>query len=451
MPKTPVDLIIDARWVLPIAPINEVLTQHSLVVSEGRILAVMPTSDVTQAYTARENLELGEHALMPGLINAHGHAAMTLLRGIADDQPLEVWLAKHIWPAEARWVSEEFVADGTELAAAEMLKSGTTTFADMYFYPEVAAAVAHRIGMRAQIAFPIVRFANTWSSDTAEALHKGLVLHDEYRDDNLINIAFGPHAAYTVDDDDLVKIRTLANELDAAVQIHLHETAEEVATARAEHGRTHIERLAELGLLQPNLQAVHMTQLSDTELDLVADYGVRVVHCPQSNLKLGAGFCPVARLRKAGIIVGLGTDGAASNNGLDMFAETRVAAMLSRALAGTGAHPPGLDTLTLLELATLEGARVLDLDADIGSLEPGKLADVIAIDLGRIGNVPVHHPESQLVFNAAGGDVTDVWIRGERIVSTGVLTSIDEEDLIARGKRWAERMGEVEQRQLKLV
>jgi 5-methylthioadenosine/S-adenosylhomocysteine deaminase len=194
-----------------------------------------------------------------------------------------------------------------------------------------------------------------------------------------------------------------------------------------------------------------MTQLSDTELDLVADYGVRVVHCPQSNLKLGAGFCPVARLRKAGIIVGLGTDGAASNNGLDMFAETRVAAMLSRALAGTGAHPPGLDTLTLLELATLEGARVLDLDADIGSLEPGKLADVIAIDLGRIGNVPVHHPESQLVFNAAGGDVTDVWIRGEQVVSTGNLTSIDEDDLIARGKHWAERMREVEQHQLKLV
>ena len=310
MPPIAADLIVDARWVLPIGPVNEVLTDHSLVVGDGRILAVAPTADVDRRYTATDRLRFGDHVVMPGLVNAHGHAAMTLLRGIADDQPLEVWLAEHIWPAEARWVSETFVHDGTELAAAEMLKSGTTTFTDMYYYPEVAAAVAHRVGMRAQVAFPIVRFANAWSTDTAEALHKGLALHDEYRDEDLITIAFGPHAAYTVDDHDLVRIRTLANELDAPVHIHLHETAEEVVTARAEYGRSHIERLAELDLLQPNLQAVHMTQLTEAELAMVAEFGVRVVHCPQSNLKLGAGFCPVAKLHREGVTVGLGTDGA---------------------------------------------------------------------------------------------------------------------------------------------
>lgn len=451
MPQTPADLIIDARWVLPIAPVNEVLTGHSLVMGAGRILAVLPTSDVDVAFSAPERCTLDHHVLMPGLVNAHGHAAMTLLRGIADDQPLEIWLAKHIWPAEARWVSEAFVHDGTELAIAEMLKSGTTLFTDMYFYPEVAAAVAKHTGIRAQIAFPIVRFANTWSADTAEALHKGLALHDEYRDDDLVTIAFGPHAAYTVDDDDLVRIRTLANELDAAVQMHLHETAEEVATAKAEHGKSPIERLADLELLQPNLQAVHMTQLTDAEVELIAECGVKVIHCPQSNLKLGAGFCPVARLRQHGVTVGLGTDGAASNNSLDMFMEARAAALLSRGLAGTGQHPPGLDTLALLELATLGSARALDLHNEIGSLEQGKSADLIAVDLGSVGNVPVHHAESQLVFSAAGPNVTDVWIRGRRVINNGALTTIDEPDLIDRGKRWGERMAVAEARQLKLV
>jgi 5-methylthioadenosine/S-adenosylhomocysteine deaminase len=438
MPTATADLIIDARWVLPIAPVNGVLEHHSVVVEGGRIRWLGPAGEVHECFEARHHVALGDHhLLMPGLVNAHGHAAMTLLRGLADDVPLARWLNDIIWPTEARWVSETFVRDGMELAIAEMLKTGTTCFSDMYFFPDVGAGVARAAGMRAQIAFPIIRFPNAWSRSTEDAIHKGLELHDRYRDDPLVRIAFGPHAPYTVAADDLVRVLALADELDASIQTHLHETADEVAEARAQSGQSHIEQLHGLGLLVPRLQAVHMTQITDRELELVAASGVGVVHCPQSNLKLGSGLCPVTRLREAGVTVALGTDGAASNDGLDLFAEMRAASLLAKALAR---DPAALDALALLKMATLDGARVLDVDHEIGSLEPGKAADLIAIDLDHIGTLPVHHPQAQLIYTTAGTRVSHVWVAGRALVESGRLLTLDEAGIRSRSRGWGERI-----------
>jgi 5-methylthioadenosine/S-adenosylhomocysteine deaminase len=438
MPTDAADLIIDARWVLPIAPANQVLHHHSVAVDDGRILALAPTVEMHARMRARRRVQLDDHhVLLPGLVNAHGHAAMALLRGLADDVPLARWLNDIIWPTEARWVSETFVRDGVELAIAEMLKSGTTCFSDMYFFPEVGARVAHDAGMRAQVLFPVIQFPNAWSRDTDDAIHKGLALHDLYRDDALIRIGFGPHAPYTVTADDFVGILALADELDSTIQTHLHETADEVAQARAQSGRSHIEQLHDLGLLVPRLQAVHMTQITDHELDLVAESGVGVVHCPQSNLKLGSGLCPVARLRAAGVSVGLGTDGAASNDGLDLFAEMRAASLLAKALAR---DPVALDALTLLEMATLGSARVLDLHQEIGSIEPGKYADLVAVDLDHVSTLPVHHPEAQLIHTTAGNRVTHVWICGQARVESGALLTLDESGIRRRSRAWGERI-----------
>jgi 5-methylthioadenosine/S-adenosylhomocysteine deaminase len=438
MPTVTADLIIDARWVLPIAPDNRVLRRHSVVVDGGRIRMIGPTTEVHAQALARHRVTLDDHhVLMPGLVNAHGHAAMTLLRGLADDVPLARWLNEIIWPTEARWVSETFVRDGVELAVAEMLKSGTTCFSDMYFFPEVCARVAREAGMRAQVLFPVIQFPNAWSRDVDEAIHKGLALHDRYRDDRLIRIAFGPHAPYTVAPADLVRILALAEELDASIQTHLHETAAEVEQARKQSGQSHIEQLHTLGFLTPRLQAVHVTQLTDRELELLAETGVSVVHCPQSNLKLGSGFCPVARLRAAGVTVALGTDGAASNDGLDLFAEMRVASLLAKALAQ---DPSALDALTLLEMATLGGARALDMATEIGSIEVGKFADLIAIDLDDVNTLPVHNPQSQLIFTSAGNRDSHVWLGGKVLVEERRLTTLDEAGIRSRSRGWGERI-----------
>ncbi len=433
-----VDLIIDARWVLPIAPDNQVLERHSVAVHAGRIVAIGPTGEIHASYRANRRAALADHhVLLPGLVNAHGHAAMSLMRGLADDLPLERWLNDVIWPAEARWISETFVRDGTELAVAEMLQSGTTCFSDMYFFPEVSARVARDAGMRAQVLFPIIQFPNAWSKDTAEAFSKGLALHDQYQGDDLVRIGFGPHAPYTVSTDDLLKVLTLADELDSPIQTHLHETASEVATARQQTGKSHIELLHALGFLVPRLQAVHLTQLTCPEIDLVAASGLSVVHCPQSNLKLGSGLCPVTQLRDAGVRVAIGTDGAASNDGLDLFAELRSASLLAKALSGNAAT---LNTLTLLEMATLGGAQVLDMDQEIGSIEPGKSADLIAVDLDHVTTLPVHHPDAQLIHTSASSRVSHVWVAGRALVERGELLSMDATGIRTRSRGWGERM-----------
>jgi 5-methylthioadenosine/S-adenosylhomocysteine deaminase len=434
---TPCDLIIDARWIVPVSPAGLVLEHASLAIDDGRIQALGPRHSTHAEYRAAATLSLDRHALIPGLVNAHGHAAMTLLRGYAEDAPLSEWLNHHIWPLEQRFVDAQFVRDGARLAISEMIRAGTTCFSDMYFFPEVTAETARAAGMRCQVAFPIVAFANAWSDGTDDALHKGMALHDAYRAHPLVQVAFGPHAAYSLDRTDLEKILMYAEELDAPVHIHLHETAAEVADARANGGRSWIEVLGDIGLLSPRLQAVHVTQADQDDIARLAASRAHVVHCPHSNLKLASGICPVTWLLQAGVNVALGTDGAASNNGLDLLQEARLASLLAKISTQDARSLPDARAL---ELATLGGARALGLDADVGTLEPGKLADVVAVDLAAPRFQPVYDPTAALVHCGAGSAVSHVWIAGRAVLADGELLTVDEPAVLAAAGRWRERL-----------
>ena len=432
----PVDILIHARWVIPVEP-DACLDGHSLALRDGRIVAIVPRAEAESRFAAREIVELPTHALLPGLINAHTHAAMSLFRGLADDLPLMDWLQNHIWPAEGKHVSPDFVRDGVRLSVAEMLRSGTTCFSDMYFYPEDTAQVVHEAGIRACVGMIMIDFPTGYAGSPEEYLDKGLTLHDRWRNHPLVHTSFAPHAPYTVSDAPLEKIRTVNNELNRPVHMHVHETAHEVDEAVARTGERPLQRLERLDLLNPNLVAVHMTQLTPAEIARVAASGAHVVHCPESNLKLASGFCPVAALLAAGVNVALGTDGAASNNDLDMLGELKSAALLAKAVSGDatalGAH-------RALRLATLNGARALGLEAETGSLVPGKSADLIAIDLHRPATQPVYDPASQVVYAAGREQVTDVWVAGKRLLSGGRLTTLDEEEILRRAELWRSRI-----------
>lgn len=432
------DLLIHARWLIPVEPDGAVLPHHALAVRGGRILAVCSSADARQRFQAAASVELSEHALIPGLINAHTHAAMTLMRGLADDLPLMPWLREHVWPTENRWVSSDFVRAGSKLAIAEMLLSGTTCFNDMYFFPEATAETVLRCGMRACLGMALIDFPTAWGGGPQDYLAKGLALRDRYKDEALLSFAFAPHAPYSVAEKWLREVRTLADELDVPVHMHVHETAGEIADSLAQHGRRPLARLRELGLLSPALMAVHMTQLNDAEIAELAECGVQVVHCAESNLKLGNGFCPVAKLLAAGVNVALGTDGAASNNDLDMLGELRTAALLAKGVAGDATAVPAA---TALRMATLNGARALGLERDIGSLAPGKWADCTAVHLGALDCQPLYDPLSQLVYSAGRQHVTDVWVAGERLLEDRRLTRLDTDAILATARRWQQRIG----------
>lgn len=433
-----VDLLIHARWVYPAEPHNTVYEHHAVAVQGGRIVALLPSADARQQFAARETVELPDHVLMPGLVNAHTHAAMTLLRGLADDLPLMEWLQKHIWPVENRWVGAEFVRDGSELAIAEMLRGGITCFQDMYFFPDVTAEVARQLGMRASLGMIVIDFPSAWAGSAKEYLRKGLELRDRHKGDPLLSFAFAPHAPYTVSDDPLGEIRTLADELDIPVQMHVHETHQEIEQSLERYAKRPLARLQELGLLTPNLMAVHMTQLTDDEIAQAAETGLHVVHCPESNLKLASGFCPVARLMAAGINVALGTDGAASNNDLDLLGELRTASLLAKGVAGDATALPAADAL---QMVTLNGARALGLEHQIGSLVAGKWADITAVNLAELECQPVHNPLSQLIYAAGRRQVSDVWIAGARQLRDGALTRIDATRIHDKAAAWRDRIG----------
>lgn len=437
--QTAVDTLIHAAFVVPVMPAGVVLKNHSIAIHQGVIHSILPTDTARSTLTAQHTAELPQHAVIPGLINAHGHAAMSLFRGLADDLPLMPWLQEHIWPAEGRWVSDDFVRDGTAIAIAEMLRSGTTCFSDMYFFPNAAAAMAEKMGMRAQITFPVLDFPTVWAADAAEYIHKGLAVQDEYKHNPLITVGFGPHAPYTVSNEPMQRIATLAAELDTPIQIHAHETAHEVTDSIELHGQRPLARLAELGLLGPRTQLVHMTQVDDSDIALLKQYGSHVIHCPESNLKLASGFCPVQRLLDAGVNVALGTDGAASNNDLDLFGELRTAAMLAKAVAGDAAAVPAA---TALEMATINGARALGQEDRIGSLEAGKAADICAVDMGALEALPLYHPISQLVYTNSAPRVTHVWVAGRARLDNGTLLAADYDDVLARAQRWQAAIAE---------
>ena len=432
-----IDTLLSASWVVPVEPAGQVLADAAVAVHRGRIVALLPRDEAAARFRADDAVHLDGHVLIPGLVNAHTHAAMTLFRGIADDLPLDVWLKEHIWPAEQRWVNDAMVRDGTRLACAEMLRGGVTCFNDMYFYPDEVGKVAAECGMRATIGLIVVDFPTVWARDADEYLAKGTEVHDRFRDADLIRTAFTPHAPYSVSDATFSRVRTLADELDIPVHTHVHETAGEVADSVREFGERPLARLDRLGLLNHRLVAVHMVHIDEGEIARMAECAASVVHCPESNLKLASGFCPVQRLMDAGVNVALGTDGAASNNDLDVHGEMRTAALLAKAVAGDAAALPAARAL---EAATLSGARALGQDDEIGSLLPGKSADVIALDLGGIESQPMHDPLSDVVYSSNRSQVTNVWVAGRAVVKDRELLTLDNEAVIGNAKQWRQRM-----------
>lgn len=432
----PLDLLLLPTWLVPVEPAGVVLKEHGLGIRDGRIAFIGPRAAALKL-TASEVRELPGMLLSPGLINAHGHAAMSLFRGLADDLPLMTWLEKHIWPAEAKWVDEAFVRDGTDLAIAEQLKGGITCFSDMYFYPKVASDCVHNSGMRAQIALPILDFPIPGASSADEAIRQGVELFGDLKHHPRIKITFGPHAPYTVSDENLEKIRVIAEELDAAIHMHVHETAFEVQQAVDKTGERPLARLGRLGLLGPRFQAVHMTQISEDDLALLVESNTSVIHCPESNLKLASGFCPVERLWQAGVNVAIGTDGAASNNDLDLLGETRTAAMLAKAVAGSAT---ALDAHRALRMATLNGARAMGLDSEIGSLEVGKAADIVAFDLSGLAQQPIFDPVSTLIYATGRECVKHLWVAGKQLLDDRRLTRMDEQQLTATAIAWGQRI-----------
>ena len=431
------DTVLHPEFLIPMVPRREVMTGHSVAIREGQITAILPRQEAQDA-DAGEHIDLPQCALMPGFINLHCHAAMSLLRGYADDLPLMTWLQRYIWPTESHFISEDFVRDGSDLAIADLLMSGTTTLADQYFFPEITAESVDRSGLRALLTFPVIDVETAWARDAESCINRGLALRDQYRDHDRIDVGFGPHSTYMVSEKTLSRVAMLAEELDASIQIHLHETREEVLTSVERSGLRPIDFLEQVGLLGPRTQCVHMTALGEQDIETVATHGAHVVHCPRSNLKLGSGICPVQKLLDRGINVALGTDGAASNNRLNMLGELQTASLIGKSQHG---DPKAVDAWTALEMATLHGASALGLEEQLGSIEVGKSADLIALDLSGLQHLPRHNLASNLVYASSGNEVKWSWVAGKPLVTAGKLQTLDYTDLAARAGHWSEQLG----------
>jgi 5-methylthioadenosine/S-adenosylhomocysteine deaminase len=433
----PIDLLIDARWIIPVNPAGRVLEDHSVAVRDGRIVAVLPRARAQSAYLAAERVSLPRQALIPGLVNLHTHAAMALLRGFADDVPLMQWLQERIWPAEAKHVSPQFVYDGTLLACAEMLRGGITCFNDMYFFPGEAARAALDVGMRAALGLIVLDFPSAYATDADDYMAKGLALRDALREQQLLTFCMAPHAPYSVSDKTFSRLITLAEELDLPVHMHVHETEDEIERSLAQFGLRPLERLRRLGLVGPNLIAVHAIHLTHEEIELLVQNGSSVAHCPSSNLKFANGFAPVSRMVAAGVNIGLGTDSAASNNRLDLFQEMRQAALLAKAVS---ADARALPAHRILSMATLDGARALRLDHAIGSIEPGKYADLTAIEFTAPDMLPCYDPVSHIVYAAGRENVSHVWVAGRLLVENRKLKATPKNDLENVAGLWQNRL-----------
>lgn len=432
-----IDLLICPRWLVPVVPAGVVLEGHAVAVDCGRVLSVLPVAEASQRFLPKATRILDTHLLIPGLVNLHAHAAMSLLRGLADDLPLMDWLQNYIWPAEGKHVSAQFVHEGTRLACAEMLRGGITCFNDMYFFPEAAGRAALDAGMRAAIGIVTFDLPTAYASDADDYLAKGLAARDALRDEPLLSFCVAPHAPYTVSDRSFLRVLTLAEQIDLPIHVHMHETLQEIADSTAAYGVRPLERLRRLGLLSPGLIAVHAVHLTADEMDLLAVHGCSVAHCPASNLKLASGIAPVAALLARGVNVGLGTDGAASNNRLDLLQEMRLAALLAKGSSGQadvlGAHQA-------LHMATLGGARALGLEANIGSIEPGKAADLCALDFDCLELSPCYEPVSHLVYSAGREHVSDVWVAGNPRVVDGKLLGDKQSELIKQARLWENKV-----------
>jgi 5-methylthioadenosine/S-adenosylhomocysteine deaminase len=428
--------IVEAGWVIPVDPPG-VLPNHAVVVADGRIRDILPARMARSRLAGTRRIDLPGHALIPGLINLHTHAAMTLMRGLADDRSLMDWLHNHIWPVESRLVSRDFVHDGTLLACAEMLRGGITCFNDMYFHPEAAARAALAAGMRAALGIIVIEMPSPYASDANDYLTKGLAARDELKQEPLLSFCIAPHAPYTVGDGTLERIAMLQGELDLPLHMHVHETRDEIEQGVARHGVRPLARLHAHGLVDAALIAVHAVHLTAQEDALLAEKGCHIAHCPSSNLKLASGLEPPSRLLKNGVNMGLGTDGAASNNRLDLFTEMRLAALLAKGATG---DPTVLPAQTVLEMATVRAARALGIDDRVGALAPGKQADMTAVDLGALELSPCYEPLSHLVYAAGREHVSHVWVNGELRVESGRLVRLDARELRAKAAYWQQKI-----------
>jgi 5-methylthioadenosine/S-adenosylhomocysteine deaminase len=431
------DTVIHARHVVPVQPAGRVLDDHAVVVQAGRIRQILPSQAARAHHPDAQHIALATHALIPGLVNLHTHAAMSLMRGLADDLPLMEWLTQHIWPAEAQHVSAAFVHDGTLLACAEMIRGGITCFNDMYFFPEEAARAALVAGMRAALGIICIEFPTAYAADAQDYLHKGFATRDALKHEPLLSFCMAPHAPYTVSDASFERIVTYAEELQLPIHVHLHETQDEIKESIAKFGVRPLARMQRLGVLGPGLIAVHAVHLEPAEIATLREAGSHVAHCPSSNLKLASGIAPLSALRSADVNVGLGTDGAASNNRLDLLEEMRTAALIAKGVTGNPTVAPAAEVLSM---ATLGGARALGLDRQIGSIEPGKWADLAAVNLDALELSPCYHPISHLVYAAGRQHVSHVWVAGRMLLDDGRLTTLDEAELRARSASWEQRI-----------
>ncbi len=435
-PPLSVDLILRPRWIIPVEPANQVLENHDLVVHEGRIVALLPREITAQHYVASSTEDLPDHVLMPGLVNTHCHAGMALMRGIADDQPLQTWLENAIWPLESRWVGTDMVRDGTLLACAEMLQAGITTFNDMYFFPEAAFEAIDQVGIRASLGILAFDVASAYGHDADDYLNKGLAIRDALRDHPRLSFMLAPHAPYTVSDATFERVATLAAQTNLGIHIHVHETQHEVDQSISQYGERPISRLERLGILGPQTLAVHAVALNDADIATLARYNVHMAHCPTANLKLASGIARTPEIQAAGINVSLGTDGAAGNNRLDLLSEARLAGLLAK---GTHHDASLFPAHTLIYIATLGGARALGLADRIGSLVPGKRADLCAIRLDAAATLPVFDPASHVIYAAGREHVTDVWVDGQSVVKKKQLVQISAEEVSLKAKLWQNR------------
>ncbi len=434
-----IELLIKPRWLITVNSQNKVLEHYCLVVHDGKIKDILPVDAAEQVYQPRQTVDLPEHALLPGLINAHTHAAMALMKGLADDLPLMEWLQDYIWPAEARYANEAYVYSSTQIAIGEMIRSGTTCFNDMYFFPEATLRAVQESGIRASLGMIMMDLPTAYAADPTAYLERGAALHTASLADPLVSTTCAPHAPYTVSDKPLAALQQRAQAWGVPLHMHIHETAREVTEAVAQQHERPLARLNRLGLLHSSMQAVHMTQLLEEEIELIAQQGVHVIHCPESNMKLASGFCPVAKLLEAGVNVALGTDGNASNNDLDMIAEMHSAALLGKVVAHNATVLPAHE---VLRMATINGAKALGLESSIGSLEGGKAADMIAIDLGGLDSLPLYDPVSHLVYCTTRQQVTHVWVAGKALMEQRKLQTLDETELTSIARHWQKKIGE---------
>jgi 5-methylthioadenosine/S-adenosylhomocysteine deaminase len=429
--------LIHPRYLVPVRPAGVVFDAWSVAISDDLIVRLLPRDEAEQAFPAADVIELPDHVMLPGLINMHTHSPMNLLRGYADDMSLHNWLRQHIWPAEQEFVGPNFVTDGTRLAIAEMLRGGTTCFNDMYFFPDAIAGACKDAGIRASIGVPLIEDQSVGTADIDEYFEQGLERHRKWQAEPLLSITLAPHAPYSVTDETLQRVAAYSEDRDIRVHLHLLETEWDIKHSLQHHDLHPLRRLHKLNLLNSRLQAVHMTQLSTEDISTLAETGVHVVHCPQSNLKLASGICPLDSLLEAGINVALGTDGVASNNDLDLLAEAQTAALLAKGISG---NAEAVNAFQALEMMTINGAKALGMEKSIGSIEPGKAADFCALDLSCPETQPLHHVVSQLIYAASRRQVSDVWVAGRRVLESGQLTSIDLAETVSQAQKWADRL-----------